>query len=145
MPRVPDPQRHVGRRDQYVLPGRAPRPAVRRRGGPGRPVTFVQGSADTPTWERAHGSAVPTALTLDHVMASAALPIVFPAVRIGAEYYGDGSIRQTAPLGPALRRGATPARAARFGGCCRLRNTPRRCARLEIRSAGPPTPSRDRA
>ncbi len=72
----------------------------------GRPVTFVQGSPDTPTWERAHGSAVPTALTLDHVMASAALPIVFPAVRIGAEYYGDGSIRQTAPLAPALRLGA---------------------------------------
>src|SRR5256712_840350 len=74
----------------------------------GRPVTFVQGSPDTPTWERAHGSAVPTALTLDHVMASAALPIVFPAVRIGDEYYGDGSIRQTAPLAPALRLGALP-------------------------------------
>src|SRR2546425_3948652 len=73
---------------------------------PGRPVTFVQGSPDTPTWERAHGSAVPTALTLDHVMASAALPIVFPAVRIGDEYYGDGSIRQPAPLAPALRLGA---------------------------------------
>jgi NTE family protein len=72
----------------------------------GRPVTFVQGSADTPMWDRAHGSAVPTAITIDHVMASAALPIVFPAVRIGAEYYGDGSIRQTAPLAPALRLGA---------------------------------------
>src|SRR3989454_282713 len=72
----------------------------------GRPVTFVQGASDTPTWDRAHGTAVPTALTLDHVMASAALPIVFPAVRIGAEYYGDGGIRQTAPLAPALRLGA---------------------------------------
>ena len=75
-------------------------------GTTGRPVTFVQGASDTPTWDRAHGTAVPTALTLDHVMASAALPIVFPAVRIGAEYYGDGGIRQTAPLAPALRLGA---------------------------------------
>ena len=72
----------------------------------GRPVTFVQGASDTPTWERAHGSAVPASLTVDHVMASAAVPIVFPAVRIGAEFYGDGSIRQTAPLAPALSLGA---------------------------------------
>jgi NTE family protein len=39
-------------------------------------------------------------------MASAAIPIVFPAVRIGAQFYGDGSIRQTAPLAPALSLGA---------------------------------------
>jgi NTE family protein len=49
---------------------------------------------------------VQTELTLDHVMASAALPILFPAVRIGAEFYGDGSVRQTAPLAPALNLGA---------------------------------------
>jgi NTE family protein len=87
----------------------------------GRSVTFVQGAADTPTWERAQRIALRTRLTLDHVMASAALPIVFPAVRIGAEFYGDGSVRQTAPLAPALHLGAravvaigltTPRRAA---------------------------------
>jgi len=72
----------------------------------GRSVTFVQGAADTPTWERAERIAVRTRLTLDHVMASAALPILFPAVRIGAEFYGDGSVRQTAPLAPALHLGA---------------------------------------
>jgi len=72
----------------------------------GRSVTFVQGAGDTPTWERAERIGVRTRLTLDHVMASAALPILFPAVRIGAEFYGDGSVRQTAPLAPALHLGA---------------------------------------
>src|SRR5439155_1035181 len=46
----------------------------------GRSVTFVQGASDTPTWERVQRIAVRTRLTLDHVMASAALPILFPAV-----------------------------------------------------------------
>lgn len=72
----------------------------------GRSVTFVQGAADTPVWERVQRIAVRTKLTLDHVMASAALPIVFPAVRIGDEFYGDGSVRQLAPLAPALHLGA---------------------------------------
>lgn len=72
----------------------------------GRSVTFVQGTADTPIWERVQRIAVRTRLTLDHVMASAALPIVFPAVRIGDEFYGDGSVRQMAPLAPALHLGA---------------------------------------
>lgn len=72
----------------------------------GRSVTFVQASADTPTWDHAQGAGVRTQLTLEHVMASAALPILFPAVRIGPEFYGDGSVRQTAPLAPALHLGA---------------------------------------
>ncbi len=45
-------------------------------------------------------------LTVDHVMASAALPIFFPAVRIGDEFYGDGGVRLTAPLAPAVHLGA---------------------------------------
>jgi NTE family protein len=72
----------------------------------GRSVTFVQGDPDTPTWERVQRIAVRSQLTLDHVMASAALPILFPAVRIGDEFYGDGSVRQMAPLAPALHLGA---------------------------------------
>lgn len=72
----------------------------------GRSVTFVQGGADTPMWERAQRVGVRTTLTLDHVMASAALPIIFPAVRIGDEFFGDGSVRQMAPLAPALHLGA---------------------------------------
>ena len=86
----------------------------------GHPVTFVQGSSETPTWDGAHGSALPTTLTVDHVMASATIPIVFPAVRIGAQFYGDGSIRQTAPLAPALSLGA---RAVVAIGLTTARNT----------------------
>jgi len=72
----------------------------------GETVTFVHGPPDVPTWRRALRSAVATQLTLDHVMASAALPILFPAVRIGDAFYGDGSVRQTAPLAPAIHLGA---------------------------------------
>ena len=46
-------------------------------------------------------------ITIDHIMASAALPIFFPAIRIGNQWYGDGGIRLTAPLSPAIHLGAT--------------------------------------
>ncbi len=72
----------------------------------GETVTFVHGPADAPTWRRALRYAVRTRLTVDHVMASAALPILFPAVRVGDGFYGDGSVRQTAPLAPAIHLGA---------------------------------------
>jgi NTE family protein len=72
----------------------------------GQTVTFVHGPPDAPTWQRALRYSVRARLTLDHVMASAALPILFPAVRIGDAFYGDGSLRQTAPLAPAIHLGA---------------------------------------
>jgi NTE family protein len=72
----------------------------------GQTVTFVHGPPDAPTWQRALRYAVRARLTLEHVMASAALPILFPAVRIGDGFYGDGSVRQTAPLAPAIHLGA---------------------------------------
>ncbi|MGH7645679.1 MAG: patatin-like phospholipase family protein, partial [Gemmatimonadales bacterium] len=72
----------------------------------GSSVTFVQGGPDVPTWQRAGRIAVRARLTLDHVMASAAIPLLFPAVRIGDEFYGDGGVRQTAPLAPAIHLGA---------------------------------------
>jgi len=72
----------------------------------GQTVTFVHGASGVPTWRRALRYAVRARLTLDHVMASAALPILFPAVRLGDAFYGDGSVRQTAPLAPAIHLGA---------------------------------------
>jgi NTE family protein len=72
----------------------------------GETVTFVHGPPNTPTWRRTLRYAVRARLTLDHVMASAALPILFPAVRLGDAFYGDGSVRQTAPLAPAIHLGA---------------------------------------
>jgi NTE family protein len=72
----------------------------------GETVTFVHGPADVPTWRRASRYALRDRLTLRHVLASAALPILFPAIRIGEGFYGDGSVRQTAPLAPAIHLGA---------------------------------------
>ena len=72
----------------------------------GRTVTFVQGKESVPVWERARRVAVRTELRLDHVLASAAIPIVFAAVKLADGFYGDGSVRQTAPLAPAIHMGA---------------------------------------
>jgi len=72
----------------------------------GRTVTFVQGLHDEAAWERAGRVGLAAEVTPDHVLASSALPLVFPAVEIGGRHYGDGSIRQTAPLAPAIHLGA---------------------------------------
>jgi len=71
----------------------------------GRSITHVQ-SNGVPTWTRPHRISVETQLTVEHVMASAALPMFFPAVRLGDVWHGDGGIGLTAPLSPALHLGA---------------------------------------
>ena len=71
----------------------------------GQSVLWVQGDGIR-EWERPTRRSRLTTLTVDHVMASAALPIVFPAVQIGQQWFGDGGIRLTAPLSPALHLGA---------------------------------------
>lgn len=73
----------------------------------GQTVTFVQGIDSLPVWERSQRIGVHTKLTLDHVIASAAIPIIFPAVKLPDGFYGDGSVRQIAPLAPAIHLGAT--------------------------------------
>ncbi len=72
----------------------------------GQTVTFVQGAPDIPTWERVRRCGVATKINVEHVMASSALPLIFPAIQVDGEYYGDGSIRQAAPLAPAIHLGA---------------------------------------
>ena len=71
----------------------------------GRSVTFVQG-ASFEHWDRPDRTSVAAKLRVDHVMASAALPIFFPAIPVDGQYYGDGGIRLTAPLSPAVHLGA---------------------------------------
>ncbi len=73
----------------------------------GQTVTFMQGVSDIPVWERVQRIGVRAELTIDHVMASAAIPIIFSAVRLRDGFYGDGSVRQIAPLAPAIHLGAT--------------------------------------
>jgi NTE family protein len=72
----------------------------------GQSVTWVQGRNIT-HWERPFRRSLQAALGVEHVMASTALPLFFPAVRVGGEWYGDGGIRLTAPLSPALHLGAS--------------------------------------
>lgn len=72
----------------------------------GDTVTFVEGASDVALWQRARRVASAARLAIEHVMASAAVPILFPAVNIGDAFYGDGSVRQTAPLAPAIHLGA---------------------------------------
>jgi NTE family protein len=72
----------------------------------GTSVTFYQGIQGLVPWKRTRRLGRQEELTLDHLMASAAIPWLFPAVKLHNEYYGDGSMRQTAPLSPALHMGA---------------------------------------
>ncbi len=74
--------------------------------GSGRTVTFVQSEPGVQTWDRVRRLAVHTKVTADHVMASAAIPLFFPACPIDGSYYGDGSLRQSHPLAPAIHLGA---------------------------------------
>ncbi|MGQ0646165.1 MAG: patatin-like phospholipase family protein [Gemmatimonadaceae bacterium] len=69
-------------------------------------VTWVQGR-EISLWERPQRKSENARLTVDHVMASTALPLLFPAAKVGDEWYGDGGIRLTAPLSPALHLGAS--------------------------------------
>jgi NTE family protein len=71
----------------------------------GQTVVFVKGR-DVSPWSRPLRRTVLTDIDVEHVMASAAIPIFFPAVRIGNHWYGDGGIRLAAPLSPALHLGA---------------------------------------
>ncbi len=74
--------------------------------GTGRTTTWVQG-CDIPTWERPDRCSAKVRLTVNHVMASAALPLLFPAVRLTDAWHGDGGIRLAAPLAPAVHLGAS--------------------------------------
>ncbi len=71
----------------------------------GQTVTWVEG-ADFDPWQRPHRLSRRVLLTAEHVMASAALPLLFPAVRLGPHWHGDGGIRLAAPLAPSIHLGA---------------------------------------
>ena len=75
----------------------------------GQSITWVQTRDDfaLPAWERPQRKSEISRLRVDHVMASAALPFFFPAIEVDGAWYGDGGIRLTAPLSPAVHLGAT--------------------------------------
>ncbi len=72
----------------------------------GNSVNFFQAEPEIPDWHRVKRQGIRHELNLEHLMASSALPMVFPASQIGDHYYGDGSIHQQAPLSPAIHLGA---------------------------------------
>jgi NTE family protein len=75
--------------------------------GSGQSVTFYQGGDGIQPWTRAHRIGVAATIEISHLLASSAIPFFFPAVHIHREYFGDGSMRQIAPISPALHLGAS--------------------------------------
>jgi NTE family protein len=72
----------------------------------GQSVSFYQGRADIEGWRRSQRVGAAADISLDHLMASSAIPFIFPAVHINREWFGDGSMRQVAPVSPAIHLGA---------------------------------------
>lgn len=72
----------------------------------GRTITWCQGR-NVSGWERPNRHGVVDDICIDHVLASSALPLFFPAVQIEGNWYGDGGLRLNAPLAPAIHLGAS--------------------------------------
>jgi NTE family protein len=72
----------------------------------GQSVAFYDGVDSCTDWARVQRCGRRTELTLDHLMASAAIPLLFPPMRLSDEYFGDGAMRQLNPLSPAIHLGA---------------------------------------
>jgi NTE family protein len=69
-------------------------------------VTFYQGVENIAPWKRERRIGIAAHIGVEHLMASSAIPVLFPAIRVNREYFGDGSMRQLAPISPALHLGA---------------------------------------
>lgn len=72
----------------------------------GDSVTFVETSHPFVGWDRAGRQGVTARLAVPHLLASSAIPLLFPAVVLGGAHYGDGAMRQSTPLAPAIHLGA---------------------------------------
>lgn len=68
----------------------------------GESITFFDSAHKVEEWSRAYRAGIEQKITLDMLMASSSIPVLFPPVKIGNEYYGDGSMRQTSPLSPLV-------------------------------------------
>ncbi|HET9554510.1 MAG TPA: patatin-like phospholipase family protein [Anaeromyxobacteraceae bacterium] len=72
----------------------------------GAGVTWFEGCDEIKTWRRTDREGLRARLTVEHVMASAAIPVFFPPVRVGEAFYGDGCVRLVYPMSPAIHMGA---------------------------------------
>ncbi len=69
-------------------------------------INFFQGHATAQPWRRVQRIGIRAEICVDHLLASSAIPFIFPATRIHREFFGDGSMRQLAPISPAIHLGA---------------------------------------
>jgi len=72
----------------------------------GDSISFFQAESHIEDWQRARRSGRRAVLNCHHLLASSAIPLVFPCSQIGQDYYGDGSVHQLSPLSPAIHLGA---------------------------------------
>ena len=77
----------------------------------GKSFTFVQGRPGIPLWNKSRRVTLAAKLGVEHILASSAIPIVFPPVRVATDagplFFGDGAMRLVNPLSPAIRLGAS--------------------------------------
>jgi NTE family protein len=72
----------------------------------GESVTFFQGRPGIEKWRQGRRVGVPAQLDVSHILGSSAIPLVLPPEKISREYFGDGALRQLAPISPVIRMGA---------------------------------------
>ena len=72
----------------------------------GQSCSFFQANETFEGWQRSQRIGIKTRIAVEHLMASAAIPFLFPAYKLNREFFGDGSMRQIAPVSPALHLGA---------------------------------------
>jgi NTE family protein len=72
----------------------------------GQAVAFFEAAPEVKTWSRVRRAGVRRSIDTEVLMASSAIPFMFPAARVDGDYYGDGAMRQLAPISPAIHLGA---------------------------------------
>lgn len=72
-----------------------------------RGVSFIHGNPEIKEWRKVRNFALGQRFRVEHIMASSAIPMLFPAIKIGQRHYGDGCLRNLTPLLPAIEMGAT--------------------------------------
>lgn len=98
---------HFPRIRQAIDDGHLEAVAITAAGyGSSRSTSFFEAADHVRDWDRTRRLGQRTDLSLDHLMASIAVPMIFPPQQIGNEYFGDGAMRQATPLSPAVHLGA---------------------------------------
>jgi NTE family protein len=97
----------VGRMRRHLRAGRLRGIAVSATNyHTGSGVTFFEGAGEIKPWTRSTRVGIRARIGLDHIMASAAIPVFFPPVPIGGSFFGDGCVRMHYPMSPAIHLGA---------------------------------------